>query len=129
MLAALGMLPGVGVDRQVMAATLERVWTQWNWDEVWGWDFPLVAMTAARLGQPQRAVDALLHPSSKNTYSPNGHNRQGAVADLPVYLPGNGGLLVAVALMAAGWDGAPQGASPGFPEGWVVRHEGLIRIP
>lgn len=47
---------------------------------------------------------------------------------LPLYLPGNGGLLFAVALMAAGWQGAPPTHAPGFPtsaKGWVVRHEGL----
>ncbi len=29
------------------------------------------------------------------------------------YLPGNGGLLYAVALMAAGWEGAPKKHAPG----------------
>ena len=39
------------------------------------------------------------------------------------YLPGNGGLLYAVATMAAGWDGAAERPAPGFPEdgSWVVR--------
>ena len=130
MLAALGMLPGPRVDPAVMARTLDRVWTQWRWDDVWGWDFPLVAMTAARLGQPGRAVDALFHPSAKNLYSANGHNRQGNVEALPLYLPGNGGLLAAVALMAAGWDGAPR-ALPGFPDDgfWTVAYEGLGMLP
>ena len=50
---------------------------------------------------------------------------------LPLYLPGNGGLLYAVAMMAAGWDGAPDGTAPGFPAdgSWTVRHEGLTRCP
>jgi hypothetical protein len=26
---------------------------------MWGWDDPVVAMTAARLGEPQKAVDVL----------------------------------------------------------------------
>ncbi len=33
-----------------------------------------------------------------------------------MYLPGNGGLLTAVAMMAAGWDGAPDVASSGIPK-------------
>ena len=43
------------------------------------------------------------------------------------YLPGNGGLLYAVAMMAAGWDGAPENPAPGFPNNgsWTVRWEGL----
>jgi hypothetical protein len=41
------------------------------------------------------------------------------------YFPSNGGLLMAVALMAAGWDGA-SGQAPGFPkQRWKVRAEGL----
>ena len=84
-------------------------------------------MTAARLGEPETAVDSLLMPVGKNTHLPNGHNRQ--TSTLPVYLPGNGGLLAAVALMAAGWDGGPSGHAPGFPESWTVQWEGLIPAP
>ena len=47
------------------------------------------------------------------------------------YFPSNGALLYAVAMMAAGWDGAPKRNAPGFPGGgrWVVRWEGLNRAP
>ena len=60
------------------------------------------------------------------------------------YLPGNGGLLYAVAMMAAGWGwpspspsgfgvthGAPTNHAPGFPQdgSWVVRWEGLQQAP
>jgi hypothetical protein len=40
-------------------------------------------------------------------------------------------LLAAVAMMAAGWDGAPDFEAPGFPKdgNWVVRHEGLFQMP
>jgi hypothetical protein len=39
--------------------------------------------------------------------------------------------LSAVAMMAAGWDGAPAGNAPGFPDNgqWVVRWDGLNRAP
>ena len=85
----------------------------------------MTAMTAARLGEPQVAMDALLMSTEKNRYLPNGHNWQRR--DLPCYLPGNGGLLYAVAMMAAGWRSAPRGLAPGFPSDgtWLVRHEGL----
>jgi hypothetical protein len=65
----------------------------------------------------------------KNTYLPNGHNYQDG--NLTIYLPGNGGLLSAVALMAAGWDGASETDTPGFPKdgSWTVRWEGLNQIP
>lgn len=43
-----------------------------------------------------------------------------------VYLPGNGAVLIAVALMAGGWRGS-RGPAPGFPADgtWTVRAEGL----
>lgn len=125
MLAALGVLPGDGVDRETMRRTLYRVMKEWQWERTWGWDYPMTAMTATRLGEPQIAVDALLMTTEKNRYLANGHNWQRA--NLPCYLPGNGGLLYAVAMMAGGWRGAPHSSAPGFPAdgSWTVRHEKL----
>ena len=63
-----------------------------------------------------------------NTYLPNGHNYQNK--RLRCYLPGNGGMLLTVALMCAGWDGATE-PNPGFPKNgaWEVRWEGLQPLP
>ncbi|WP_114855733.1 hypothetical protein [Brachybacterium sp. YJGR34] len=134
MLCALGVLPQTDrIDPAVMAATLEDVLDSWDWDSTWGWDYPVMAMTAARLGRPEDAVDLLLTDTGKNTVLPSGHNRQ--TGSLPLYLPGNGGLLTAVALMAGGWDGAGAGATsaptacPGFPDDWDVRAEGFALSP
>jgi len=127
MLAALGVLPGEGVDRETMRRTLKKVLEVWRWPDTWGWDFPMVAMTAARLGETQIAIDALLMETPKNEYLPNGHNCQRP--NLPLYLPGNGGLLAAVALMAGGWQGGPKSHAPGFPrDAWTVRSEGLLPL-
>lgn len=123
MLGALGVLPGEMADRETMRRTLHRAMKDWRWPDTWGWDYPMTAMTAARLREPELAVDALLLDSPKNEWLPNGHNYQRP--NLPLYLPGNGGLLSAVALMAAGWQGAGDVRSPGFPEAWKVRYEGL----
>lgn len=126
MLAALGMIPPTSlIDPTTMRRTLANVLEDWDWDSAWGWDFPVAAMTATRLGDPDLAVDALLMDRPKNTFLANGHNRQNA--SLPIYLPGNGGLLFAVSLMAVGWDGGPS--TPGFGAGWKVAHEGLVRHP
>jgi hypothetical protein len=127
--AALGMLPGPDVDPETMRRTLHWIWGNWNWPDTWGWDYPMVAMCAARLGEPELAVDALLLDAPKNHYQINGHNYQRP--DLTIYLPGNGGLLYAVAMMAAGWDGAPKKHAPGFPDNgqWVVHWEGLKPAP
>ncbi|GIG87185.1 hypothetical protein [Plantactinospora endophytica] len=130
MLYALGLVPPTDlVDPEVMRATLHHVLADWDWPSTWGWDYPAIAMTATRLGEPQTAVDALLRPVPKNGYLPNGHNRQ--TAALPVYLPGNGGLLAAVALMARGADADHGRPTPGFPDdgSWTVRHEGLHPMP
>lgn len=128
-LAAMSTLPANGaVDPAIMQRTYDRVAQAWHWDHTWGWDFPLVAMTATRLGQPDKAVDALLRNVTTNTYLPNGHNYQ--TPRLTIYLPGNGGLLAAVALMCAGADGSTT-PTPGFPKDgrWQVRWEGLKPMP
>ena len=129
MLMACGFLPGESVDREKMALTLDKVMEKWDWPATWGWDFPMIAMTAARVGKPETAVDALLMDTVKNTYLVNGHNFQHNT--LSIYLPGNGGLLSAAAMMAAGWDGAPNRNAPGFPDNgkWKVRWEGLKPMP
>ncbi len=121
----LGMLPpNEGVDAATAHRTVLRVWETWNWNRCWGWDFPWMAMAAARVGEPRLAVDALLKDSPKNSYDVRGLNGGW-------YLPGNGGLLYAVAMMAAGWDGAPDRNAPGFPDdgSWVVKWEGLKKAP
>lgn len=125
MLGALGVLPGEGVDRETMRRTLHKTMKEWRWADTWGWDYPLTAMTAARLGEKKLAIDALLMSTEKNRYLPNGHNWQRA--NLPCYLPGNGGLLYATAMMAAGWKDAPEVDAPGFPDdgSWSIKWEGL----
>lgn len=125
MLGAFGVLPGDGVDKETMRRTLREAMQRWQWDKTWGWDYPLTAMTAARLGEPNIAIDALMMKTEKNRYLANGHNWQRQ--NLPCYLPGNGGLLYAIALMAGSWTGAPKQNAPGFPSdgSWTVRSENL----
>lgn len=115
MLGALGFLPGAGVDTETMRRTLRKAIAEWQWDRTWGWDYPLTAMTAARLGETKIAVDALMMTTEKNRYLPNGHNWQRQ--NLPCYLPGNGGLLYAIAMMAGSWKGFPTDGS------WTVNSE------
>ncbi|MGH7950796.1 MAG: hypothetical protein ACREFE_02595 [Limisphaerales bacterium] len=128
-LGALSFVPGPGIDLATIRNTLDWIWKNWNWPDTWGWDYPMMAMTAARLGEPECAIDALLLDTPKNHYGKNGnvYQRPG----LTIYLPANGGLLYAAALMAAGWDGAPKRNAPGFPDNgqWNVRWENLSRAP
>lgn len=130
MLAAFGMIPQTPlIDPRVMRKTLDTVNKEWDWASSWGWDYPVLAMCAARLGDPQGAVNALMMDMPKNTYLASGHNRQ-IPTKLPLYLPGNGGLLTAVALMAGGWDGAVDQPAPGFPAdgSWRIQAEGFLRM-
>lgn len=93
-----GMLPKTdAVNANIFENTYERVKSNWHWEETWGWDFPMAAMAAAELGHPDDAIDFLLKDIKTNTYLKNGHNYQGE--RLPLYLPGNGALLTAVAQM------------------------------
>ena len=161
-LGALGLLPGKDVDRATMQRTLSAVEQHWDLRQTWGWDFPLMAMTAARLHEPQKAIDLLLYDAPNNQFgtagmTPRMHlqlggadtpeaNARGASPtgapmppathaptyerDAQTYFPSNGSLLLAVAMMAAGWDGESTPA-PGFPHDgrWRVRSEGLQRLP
>ena len=128
-LGALGILPmSPLLEPGIMNSTFDWIYSNWNWNKTWGWDYPTTAMCATRLGEPEKAVNALLMDKRTNTYLPNGHNYQDA--RLRCYLPGNGGLLTAVALMTAGWDGCTV-ENPGFPKDgkWDVRWEGIKPLP
>ncbi len=121
----IGMLPPQkNVDIETAHQSLLKVWDTWKWRTCWGWDFPWTAMSAARLGEPEIAIDALMLKAGKK----NDYDERGVCTGGPCpYLPGNGGLLYTVAMMAAGWDGAPNRNAPGFPDdgSWTVKWEGL----
>ena len=118
-----GMLPGDGVDLETFKRTLDKVNKEWQFHRIWGWDFPMMAMAAARTGQPAMAIDFLMHSSLKFQFDEHGLATGGPYP----YFPSNGALLTAVAMMCAGWDGS-EGDAPGFPKdgSWVVRHEGFV---
>ncbi len=124
MLMSYGVLADERLDPAIMKNTLEKVIECWNYPSLWGWDFAVMAMTASRLGMPEQAIDILLKDTPKNDYVVSGNNRQKLRSDLPLYLPGNGSLLLAIPMMAEGYEGC-EAAHPGFPEGWIVEAEGL----
>jgi len=123
MLAMYGVLNSDKTDNAIMSATLDKVLSVWDKKTFYGWDFPMMAMTACRLGRYKDAIDILLMESPKNTWLENGHNKMTGDDALPLYLPGNGGLLLAVAMLAVGY-GEKKGAS--FPDGFAVTTEGII---
>lgn len=112
-----GVLPETKlVDPVVLGNSLDTIMKKWNWKTTWGWDFPMLAMSAASIGRADQAMDFLLMDAPKNRYLLNGHNYQDA--RLSVYLPGNGGLLTAIAKMCV---------SKQFPANgkWKVKWENL----
>jgi hypothetical protein len=151
-LMAYGLIGSDLVDLAAMRRTFQAMEAHWDARQTWGWDFPMAAMAAARLGYPEKALDWLFKDLKNNQWGVSGmtprvhveaHAQQftpgagSAVGpDGPgyrraanTYFPSNGSLLLAVGMMAAGWDGS-EGPAPGFPkQGWTVRVEGIRPIP
>lgn len=142
-LMAYGAIGGDHVDPETLRRTLRAVEDDWDLRQTWGWDYPMIAMTAARLGEPDKAVDWLFRDTANNHWGISGMTPRAGfdpaatggpdgpgytrVAD--TYFPSNGGLLLVTGMMAAGWDGS-TGAAPGFPKrGWRVRAEGIAPLP
>lgn len=135
-----GLLPGDGLDKDVLRTQFLGWKDSPGSNFMIGWTFAWFSMMATRLGLPRDALDILLKNHRCNEYKPNGGNPQpeadmgnssaakGAPA-LPVYLPGNGALLLALSMMAAGY--ADSRPAPGFPDdgGWVVEADGLRPLP
>ena len=112
-----GVLPMTKmVDPVILGNSLDTIMKKWNWKTTWGWDFPMLAMSAASIGRADQAMDFLLMDAPKNRYLLNGHNYQDA--RLSIYLPGNGGLLTAVAKMCV------SNQFPGNGK-WKVKWENL----
>ena len=84
------------VKPQLIKNTLNKILSCWSLEDTWGWDFPMLAMTAYRLGDKSLAISILKMKALKNEYLKNGHNPQYPKKDLPIYLPGNGALLLAI---------------------------------
>jgi len=125
MTGSYGLIKG-RVDSEIMRTTLHKIIECWEYKSLWGWDFAMMAMTAVRLGEPETVIDILLKDTLKNRYVASGNNWQESREDLPLYLPGNGALLLAVPIMTAGYKGCTTD-TPGFPKNgeWEVEYEGI----
>jgi hypothetical protein len=137
---AYGLIASDRLDVEAMRRTLAATEQHWDLQQTWGWDFPMLAMSAARLGEPAKAVDWLFAASTDNPWPNNVWGITGMTPRFNVengearrvaetYFPSNGSLLLAVGMMAAGWSGNTDPA-PGFPRtGWKLQVEGIDPLP
>ncbi|KAL9064020.1 MAG: hypothetical protein Q9157_007990 [Trypethelium eluteriae] len=120
MLGVYGWLPPTaGLNLTVMQNTRDLVYETWNFTYSYGWDFPFLAMNAARLGDADQATKFLLDDNFQ--FDDAGYPIGGSRVPTP-YFPGSASLLWAVAMLAGGWDGA-EGSH--WPRGWQVEVEGF----
>ncbi|KAI1330548.1 Six-hairpin glycosidase-like protein [Xylariaceae sp. FL0255] len=122
--AIFGLLPpprsGPPLNMTVVRNTADKILELWDFEGVYGWDFSMVAMNSLRLGDVDQAVAYLL--DEYFVFDDAGYAEGGSRVATP-YFPDSSSLLLAVAMMAGGWDGEP---GPHFPEGWDVQVEGFI---
>ena len=128
-----GVLPGRDIDKEAMRNTLHRVAHPDAPQNAVTWGTAMMAMTAARLNEPDLAIQLLVGKYDQNPFRASGYTVR-RPEQTPMYMPANGGWLSAVAMMAAGWDGivGPDGKpahAPGFPKSWKIRYEGLLPLP
>ncbi|CBX98084.1 hypothetical protein LEMA_P094930.1 [Plenodomus lingam JN3] len=113
--------PDNRLNMSIFNNTIAKVHETWNFPFSYGWDFPLLAITEARRGDAERAVGQLLDVN--NAFDEVGMPVGGTRVPTP-YFPSAAGLLLAVGMMTAGWDGQEGGV---WPEGWSVVSEGFVR--
>ncbi|EHL00796.1 hypothetical protein M7I_3186 [Glarea lozoyensis 74030] len=122
MIGIYGLLPPTpDVNLTIVANTATKISEIWDFENLFGWDFPMLAMNAARLGRSEQAIKYLLDVNFD--FDDVGMPIGGPRVPTP-YFPGSSSLLMAIACMAGGWDG--DGGSH-FPEGWDVESEGFWR--
>jgi hypothetical protein len=125
-LMPLGWLPGRSVDRATMKRTLDVVAKSWDLRQTWGWDYPMIAMTATRLGEPEQAIDWLFYDGKNNKYGSSGmtprvHLNEHADAFVPVV---SGGVVIKT-------PEAPGPDGPGFrraAETYFPSNGGLLAV-
>lgn len=118
-----GLLPPPSDDAlfnlTIMQHTAELIKDKWDLDDSYGWDFSMLAMNSLRLGDVDQAIAYLLDPLF--AFDDAGYPEGGSRVPTP-YMPNAGGLLLAAAMMAGGWDGDE---GPHFPSDWTVKVEGF----
>jgi hypothetical protein len=120
-----GLLPPTAaVNLTIVNNTAQKIYSAWDFANLYGWDFPLLAMNAARLGDAEKAIALLLDQNFQ--FDDVGMPVGGTRVPTP-YFPASGSLLLAVGMMAGGWDGGPDDIGSRWPRGWNVLAEGFAK--
>ena len=104
------------IDEKILNDSFSEFGKVWDYKSLWGWDFALLSMVLFKQNRPEKAIDVLLMDTEKNSYLDNGFNAQVSRNDLPLYMPGNGSLLLAATLLKN-------------CKNWYVKTEGLMEYP
>ncbi|KAJ5703960.1 hypothetical protein N7493_011098 [Penicillium malachiteum] len=121
-----GLLPPPSADSSpvvnitVSRHTAELIEELWDLGDSHGWDFSMLAIKSLCLGDVDQAVAYLLDPNYQ--FDDAGYDPEGGSRVPTPYIPDAGGLLLATAMMAGGWDG-DEGTH--FPSDWTVEVEGF----
>lgn len=133
MIMSLGYLPQTPlIDPVIMNNTFNAIYDRNGQKSFVSWSLGKGAMSAARLGDQDKATDILCNSFPGAVFLKNGHvQRAKEPLACPAYLPANSAFLAAVALMAAGWDNGPEINAPGFPQdgNWNIKVENLNKLP
>lgn len=113
-------MSGPPLNLTIVQNTADKILELWSLKDCYGWDFSLLAMNSLRLGNLDQAVAYLLDPIFQ--FDDAGYPLGGSRVATP-YFPNAASLLLAIAMMAGGWDASP---GPHFPESWNVNIEGFV---
>lgn len=124
MMALLGFMPRLAnttkFEHAIFENTYDAILSTWNFTTSFGWDFPMLATAAHKLGRYDDVLRFLLYPDFG--FDDVGMPAGGSRVPTP-YLPSSGSLLMAVGLMVRDWN--EQGAVLHPPEDWGVQYEGF----
>jgi hypothetical protein len=129
---ALGYMPETPmVEKEIMKNTFKTIYERNGLNSFVSWAMGKGALSAARLGFRDIAVDIAGNTTPKACFSQSGFvQRPKEGLGCPAYFPVNSSFLAATGLMLAGWDNCNETA-PGFPKdgNWDVKIENMLLMP
>lgn len=129
---ALGYMPETPmVDKEIMKNTFKTIYETNGLNSFVSWAMGKGALSAARLGFRDIAVDIVSNTTPKACFSLSGFvQRPKEGLGCPAYFPVNSSFLAATGLMLGGWDETDE-STPGFPKdgNWDIKTENMLKMP